>query len=133
MSKSAIYTANTGAQSVASGATLSLGNIVRRFGCALNLNGNGILMRQAGYYDVNISLTAAPTAAGTLTATLYKDGLAVPGATASAATSTAGNSVNLNIASLLRVPCDCSTDTLTVVLSGAAATVSNIVLVAEKI
>ena len=36
--KSAIFTANTTAQTVAVGGTLSLGSIIRRYGCDLNLN-----------------------------------------------------------------------------------------------
>ena len=133
MSKSAIYTANTSAQAATTGTTLSLGSIIRRFGCALNLNGNGIILSKAGYYDVNASITAAPTVVGTVTATLFKDGLAVPGATASASVSTAGNFVNLSLTSLVKVPCDCSADTLTIVITGANATVSNVAMVVEKI
>ena len=52
--KSAIFTANTTAQTVAVGGTLSLGSIIRRYGCDLNLNGNSITVNgcnDAGYYD----------------------------------------------------------------------------------
>ena len=134
--KSAIFTANTTAQTVAVGGTLSLGSIIRRYGCDLNLNGSSITINgcnDAGYYDVKASVTAAPTAAGTVTVTLFRNGVAVPGATASAAVSTAGNPVALPIAALVREFCCGDDSALTLVLSGAASTVSNVAVVAERI
>lgn len=118
--KSAIFTANTTAQTVAVGGTLSLGSIIRRYGCDLNLNGSSITINgcnDAGYYDVKASVTAAPTAAGTVTA----------------AVSTAGNPVALPIAALVREFCCGDDAALTLVLSGAAATVSNVAVVVERI
>lgn len=135
MAKSAIFTANTTAQTAAVGGTLSLGSIIRRYGCDLNLNGNSIAINgcnDAGYYDVKASVTAAPTAAGTVTVSLFRNGVAVPGATASAA-GTAGSPVALPIAALVREFCCGEDSALTLVLSGAAATVSNVALVVERI
>lgn len=135
MAKSAIFTANTTAQTVAVGGTLSLGSIIRRYGCDLNLNGNSIAINgcnDAGYYDVKASVTAAPTAAGTVTVSLFRNGVAVPGATASAA-GAAGSPVALPIAALVREFCCGEDSALTLVLSGAAATVSNVALVVERI
>lgn len=37
MAKAAIYTANQGAQALQIGSVLSLGSIIRRFGCGVNL------------------------------------------------------------------------------------------------
>lgn len=133
MSKSALFVANTGAQTVAVGGTINLGAIIRRFGSCLSLNGNGVTISDVGYYDVSASVTAAPTAAGTVTVTLYRDGVAVPGATASATAAAAGNPVNLSIAALVRQCCNCSGTTLTLVLTGAAASVTNVALVAQKV
>ena len=133
MSRSAIYTANTGSQAVAVGGTINLGGIVRRFGCAVDLNGGTINLTEQGYYDVDISITAEPTAAGTVTATLYNGGIAVPGATASATAAAAGDPVNLSIDAMVRVPCCGNSGSLSVVLSGGAATVTNIVAVVEKL
>ena len=121
---------------MAVGGTLSLGSIIRRYGCDLNLNGNSITVNgcnDAGYYDFKASVTAAPTAAGTVTVTLFRNGVAVPGATASAAVSTAGNPVALPIAALIREFCCGDDSALTLVLSGAAATVSNVAVVVERI
>ena len=133
MSRSAIYTANTGSQAVAVGGTINLGGIVRRFGCAVDLNGGTINLTEQGYYDVDISITAEPTAAGTVTATLYNGGIAVPGATASATAAAAGDPVNLSVDAMVRVPCCGNSGSMSVVLSGGAATVTNIVAVVEKL
>lgn len=135
-SKSAIFTANTNPQTVPVGGTLALGSIVRRYGGNLNLNGNSITINgcnDAGYYDVKASITAAPAAAGTVTATLFRNGVAVPGATASAAVTTAGNPVNLSIVALVREFCCGDDSALTLVLTGATATVSNVAVVAERV
>lgn len=132
MSKSAIYTANSATQAVAIGGTLALGSIIRRFGCAVNLNGNGITLSDPGYYDVDASIVVAPTAAGTVTVTLFQDGVAVPGATASATTTAAADAVTLNIPALVRVMCN-SNSILTLVLTGAASSVTNVAFVVEKI
>lgn len=133
MSKSAIYTANTTTQAVAVGGTIALGSIIRRFGCSVNLNGNGINLKDGGYYDVDVSVTAAPTAIGTVTVTLFRNGVAVPGATASAAVSTANNPVNLSIAALVRENCCGDDSTLTIVLTGTASSVTNVGVVVEKL
>ena len=127
MSRVGIYTVNQSAQVVPVNGTISLGSINRRFGCkcnnALDLNGNGITINEAGYYDVDISVTATATAAGNVTVTLFKDGVAVPGATATATAAAAGT-VALPITPLVRQMCG-SGSTLTLVLTGTAATVNN--------
>ena len=95
--KSAIYTVSTAVQAVVAGNSLSLGSTIRRFGCSTTLSGNAIALNAPGYYDVDVSVTAIPTAAGTVSVTLFQDGVAVPGAVASATTTAATNSVNLSL------------------------------------
>ena len=131
--KSAIYTANTTAAVTAVGSTIPFGSIIRRFGQNIDLSGTAINICGRGYYDVDISVTANATAAGTVTVALFKDGVAVPGATASATVSAAGDTVNLSIEALVREMCCDSTSTLTLVLTGAAATVTNVAAVVEKL
>ena len=135
MSKSAIYTVNTSAQSVAVNGVINPGTVIRRFGPNLGLSGNAIQIDGAGYYDIDASITAAPTAAGTVTVTVYKDGVAIPGATASQSTGTAGNPVNISISSLVREFCPCcdGLSNLTFVLTGTAASVTNVAIVVEKL
>lgn len=135
MSKSAIYTVNNSAQNVAVNGVINLGSIIRRFGPNLTLSGNAIQVCGAGYYDIDASITLAPTAAGNVTVTVFKDNIAIPGATATTSVDTVNNPVNLSICALLREPCECceSVNNLTFVLTGTAASVTNTAVVVEKI
>lgn len=128
MSKSVLYTVNQSVQNVAVDGIINLGTINRRYGCNLDLGGNGILISGAGYYLVNASITVAPTAEGQVTITLQKDGSAVPGAVASATAAAAGDLVNLSISCIVRENCPCcdGLSNLTFVLSETASSVSNI-------
>lgn len=134
--KSALYTAMQTPTAVAVDGVIPLGSLIRRYGCDITLNGNAVNItggnQSAGYYDVDASVTVAPTAAGTVTATLYKDGVAVPGATASAA-GAAGAPVVLAFPALVRQACCASGAALTLVLTGAASTVSNVALRVQRI
>ena len=130
--KSLIYTALTSPTAVAADGNIPLGSIVRRYGCALAANGNGVNVIEPGYYDIKASITVLPTAAGAITATVLKDGVAIPGATATGTAAAAGDAVNLSIVSALR-KCGCGCpDLLTVELS-AAGTVDNMALVIERV
>lgn len=132
MSKSAIYTANTGSQVLEVGSQISPGSIIRRFGCNFDLAGNGIVISGTGYYDFDVSVTVTPTAAGTVTVTMLKDGVAIPGATASDY-NTAGNPVNVSLSTLIREVCCDSASVITFVLTGSAGTVNNIAIVGKKV
>ena len=130
--KSALYTALQIPTAVAVDGVIPLGSIIRRYGCDANLNGNAVNITNAGYYDVDVSVTVAPTAAGTVTATLVKDGVAIPGATASAAAA-AGAPTVLSFPALVRQACCAAGSALTLVLTGAAATVNNVALRVQRI
>ena len=130
--KSLIYTALTTPTAILAGGTIPLGAIVRRYGCALAANGNGVNVSEPGYYDVKASVTVQPTAAGAITASVLADGSEIPGMTATATAAAAGDDVNLSIVGVLRkCGCDCP-QTLTVQLD-AAGTVSNMALVIERV
>ena len=135
MSKSAIYIVNNTPQNVADGGTINLGTIIRRFGQCLNLAGTGIQLLSPGYYDVDASITIEPTTAAEITVTMYKDGVAVPGAIATDVSADANDPVNLSISSLVRKFCQCADgiESLSFQISGAAASVTNIAIVVEKI
>lgn len=135
MAKSVLYTVNQSAQNVAVNGVINLGTIARRFGQNLNLNGDRITVAGAGYYEVNASITVAPTAAGNVTVTMYKDGVPVQGASASETAAAANDLVNLSITSIVRENCPCceSISNLTFVLTGTAAAVSNIATTTEKL
>lgn len=135
MSRSAIYTTNQSVQAVALNGVINPGTVIRRFGCNLQLSGNAIREEGEGYYEYNVSITAAPTAIGTVTVTAYKDGVAIPGAIASEAVSTANNPANLALDFILKEPCACCDggSNITFVLTGTASNVNNIAIVAEKL
>lgn len=133
MSKSILYVANTGTQAVAVDGTISLGSIIRRYGCGVDLNGTGITLSEPGYYEVIMSVVVAPTAAGTATITLLNNGVAVPGATASATVTAAGNSVTLTNESVVRVFCGAGISSLTVVLTDTASNITNVAVAVEKL
>lgn len=130
--KSALYAALQTPTAVAVDGVIPLGSLIRRYGCDIGLNGNAVNLSGTGYYDVDASITATLTDAGTVAVTLYKDGLAVPGATASE-TGAASGTVNLNIPALVRQACCASGSALTLALSGAAATVTNVALRVQRI
>lgn len=131
--KSLIYTAMQTPTAVAVNGVIPLGTIVRRYGCNCDLNGNGIAINGAGYYDVDVSVEAAPTAAGTVTVQLLKDGVAVPGATAAATVAAAADVVTLAFPATVRLGCCSTGSVLTLLLTGAAATVNNVAARVEKI
>ena len=141
MAKSAIYTANTSAEAITLTAAqptsaIPLGTIIRRYGCNINLSGNGILLDGDGYYFADVSVTATATSAGNYTVALYQDGVAVPGATQTVTAAAAGT-FTINIPALLRLKCCGSSATLTLALSTTATlpatvTVNNVGVVAIK-
>lgn len=131
--KSAIYTAMQTPTEVTVNGVIPLGSLIRRYGCDISLNGNAVNIVGKGYYDVDVSVTAAPSAVGTVTATLIKDGVVVPGATASATASAAGDSAVLAFPALVRQACCTSGSALSLVLTGAASTVNNVAMRVQRI
>ena len=104
MCKSALYAANTGTQAVAAGMPISFGTVVRRFGQYLNLSGGTVVAEGAGYYDVIANLTFVADTAGEVNVSLYKDGMAIPGATISVP-GTAGIEYAVTIPAIIRNKC----------------------------
>ena len=129
--KSAIYTVNNTPVSVLAGGIVPLGAAIRRYGCGLEVNGSGLQLDAAGYYDVDVNLTVQPVAAGAITATVYVDGVPYPGAVATGTAAAAADDVQLVIPTLIRALCN-GVRTVTVVLS-AAATVTNAAVTAVKV
>lgn len=85
----------------------------------------------AGYYLVTMSATVAPTAAGAVTITGQKDGVAIIGATATS-TAAAGAATDLAFSAIVR-NIGCGSSILSFVLTGAAATVSNFAVSVVKL
>lgn len=132
MSKSAIYTTNVSAPTVAVGGIVPFGTTTRRYGCNIRQDGNAITLCGQGYYLVNISATLAPTAAGTVSLTAQKDGVDIIGATASQTVAAAGI-VNLDITAIVRNVCGCESSLLSLILGGVESVVNNLAVTVEKL
>ena len=133
MSRSLIQTTNQTTQAVAVNGIISLGSVLRRFGCNCRLSGNAVECVGEGYYKVDVNVSVAPTATGAVTVALYNNGVQVPGAIAYGSVSTAANPVTLPIETTIRQGCCCdSADSLTVVLVEGAGDVQNVSVRVEK-
>ena len=131
--KSAIYAVNTTAgTALANGAVYAPTSVIRRYGPSVQLVGNGILINGTGYYDVEAVATVTGTAVGTVTATLYKDGNPVAGATTTATATAIGDVIALPITSIVRLTCNCQEAVLTIVISGQAVSTNNLAITVEK-
>ena len=131
MSKSLIQVANTSTQAVNpsanSPAFVSLGNVIRRYGDNLKLNGNAIEQVGCGYYEIDGAITVAPTAAGIVTVALYENGNVMPGSMVSGSVTTAGNPVTLPLVATSRIV-GCSSSAITIGVVAGAGNVTNISL-----
>lgn len=133
MSRSLIQTANSSNQNLTAGSVISLGSVLRRYGCNCRLNGNAIEVDGQGYYKINATITLAPTAAGNVTVAAYENGVLIPSAFASGSVTTAGNSITLPIVGTVREGCCCDgASQVTFVLTVGDAAVTNISARVEK-
>lgn len=132
MSRSAIYTANTTSTALTVGSVLPVGTTIRRFGQCIRQEGSSIALTGPGYYLVNASATLSPTAAGTVTVTGQKDGVAVSGATASETVAAAADTASLALTFMLRNQC-CGSSVLSFALGGATSTMTNFAVTVVKL
>lgn len=136
MSAGFMYSANTTAQTLAVGGTINMGSPVRREGCVkgtstpyINTTGTNTVLASSGrcpaYYNLSAAFVVIPTAAGTVTITAFQDGVEIPGATASATVAAAATSVTLPLVFGVRLNTGVASSSITYVLTGAAASVTN--------
>ena len=133
MSKSAIYTTNTTAPTIAVDGIIPVGTTTRRYGCNIRQDGNAITICGQGYYLVNVSATVTPTAAGTVSVTAQKDGVSIVGATGSETVAAVSNAANISITAIVRNACGCDSSILSFILGGVAAVVDNLAVTVEKL
>lgn len=135
--KSLIDVATTTSTSVLAGGTIPLDTVVRRRGCDISQAGSSIAISDCGsnYYLVNVTATFTAPVAGVATITLQQNGAAVPGATASTTITTATTEVrSLSFSAIVRTfNCQQIIDTLTLVNSGVAITLSNVAVSVIKL
>lgn len=131
MSTSILYAGNDAPEvTVAAGSVVSFPNIVRKYGKNLGISGGNVTACGQGYYRGIVNITYTGSAAGTLEVEVYKNGVAIPFANASA--TTAENVINsIQIPFRIRNKC-CSEDTITVIASGAVVTITNAAISVEK-
>ena len=125
MGKSLIQTTNQTTQTVEENGIISLGSVLRRYGCNCRLSGNAIEIVGQGYYTVDVDVTVIPTAAGAVTVALFNDNVQIPSAIAYG-TGEAESPISFSISTTIRQMCCDSTDSLTVVLTDGAGQVSNV-------
>lgn len=131
MSKSMIYTSNETVQALAVGATIGLGNVIRRFGQNIKLNGNAINVCGAGYYKISADVELTGTTEGTATITMLKDNVVV-----------ATRRVSLTVGAIKNVPlqavireygcCADNNSNITFVLGGVAESITEISVIVTK-
>lgn len=129
--KSAIYAVNSAPQILAVDSVVNFGTIIRRYGCGCALVGGNIVLNSAGYYDVDVNLNLTGTAAGPVTITLEKDGVPIPGASATITTAAAGLA-HVTIPAIIRQICPCEA-TITAVISQNGVQVDTASISVEKI
>ena len=131
MGKSLIQTVNQTSQTVEENGIISLGSVLRRYGCNCRLSGNAIELAGQGYYTVDVNVSVVPTAVGNVTVALYNNNVQVPSAIAYG-TGEADSPITLPIQATIRQMCCDSADSLTVVLVEGAGQVTNISARVEK-
>lgn len=142
MSAGFLYSANTSPQTVAIGGVINMGNIIRRFGCVkgtslpfATVNGGTTILSSCGkcpkYFKFDTDFVVVTTAAGTVTITAFQDGVAIPGATASATVAADATSVTLPLSFGVRLNSCVTSSTITYVLTGADSTVNNVAQTVE--
>ena len=123
--------ANTTPTDFAVNSTINFGTIVRRYGCCVGTDGNTPTVNAQGYYDIDTNFTFIPDSAGLLTITLYKNGVAIPGSTATWSVG-ASTTYNMSIPAIIRHCCDCPA-TITAVVTGVDGEMRNASILIEKI
>lgn len=132
---SAIYTVNNTGTAITvtdpQFVQVPFGSVIRRFGKALSLDGGSIVCCGSGYFDCDVLLNMTPTATGPVTAQLYQDGVAVPGATVTVQ-GTAAAPMVLPVKALVR-NCGCDCNSVLTVRVNASGTINNLSAVVEKL
>lgn len=129
--KSLIYSNNASSQTVATGGIVNFGSAVRKYGCNCYMSGGNVNVRGSGYYETNVGVTFTAGGNGTATIALYKNGIAIQGATASL-TVTADSVYSLNATAIIRELC-CNESTITAVITGVTTTITNATIEVKKL
>lgn len=96
------YTSSATAIAVAANAALGY-TTTKTSGSIRSTNGDTIQILAPGVYNIAVNITYVATAAGTVEADLYADGVAVPGASGSATIAAVGDTANISFNTVLTV------------------------------
>jgi hypothetical protein len=139
---------NTTTQTVPINGLINLGTVYRknckrtRSGLPTYVaNGNSVKLNGSGIYHITTTLVGTGTAAGVLTAQLYENGVAIPGAISSSTITTANTELRtLVIDYYIKVDSECvlgnwtvAPKTLTLVNTDAGATYTNVLFNVDKV
>ncbi len=130
--KSAIYTVNQTETELQANSQIPIGGVIRRFGQCIRLEGDNVTCCSNGYYLVNASVTLRSVAEGDISAALYLNGTQYTGAEATETAAGAGDAVDLEITSIVRVMCG-NASSISLRLGDAAASIANVALTVVKL
>ena len=127
MCNSLIMMTTTTASSVLADGIVPLTTIQRGVGQAIRGGSNSIILGRTGYYKVNATVTFTAPVAGDVTITAQKNGVSIPGMTASTTITTATTEIDsVAISGVVKVCCCDLPATITLVNEGVAITTSNV-------
>lgn len=133
--KPELYIATTTSTAVATNGIVPFNTTVRRRGLQIQRGGAGAVIEDCGsnYYDVDVSVTFTAPVAGVVTLKLQQNGADVIGATGSSTITTATTEVRtITFPATIRTFVSGAIDTLTVVNTGVAITISNATMRIKK-
>lgn len=121
MAKAFAYVVNTTPQTITGGGAVNVGTALHGFGCTrcgytIQVAGGNIVLHDCGYYAVSIGADVSASAAGTVTLSLYQDGVLV----AQSAETIAAADDPASIAFPAGIKVGNANSTLTVVISASA-------------
>lgn len=120
MANGMLYIAGGKTSAVAQNENIPLGQVIRRFGQAINVNGDAIMLNAAGYYLINAMIDFESTAVGNVTIQAYKDDVPIRDAFITVTMPAADRYVAATIPFVVRVRgCCCDPVGVTFVLTSA--------------
>ena len=142
-----IGTRNFTSQTVEANEIINLGSVYRKFCQRINntptfsFDGNDVSLQQSGMYHITATLTFSATAAGDVVVSLFENGLAVPGITATETITTATTefrTVTLDYFALVDSACVLGNiatvaKAISLVNTGIEATFTSVVMNIEKV
>lgn len=120
MANGMLYIAGGKNSAVKQNENIPLGQVIRRFGQAINVNDDAIMLNAAGYYLINAMIDFESTAVGNITIQAYKDDVPIRDAFITVTMSAANAYAATTIPFVVRVRgCCCDPVGITFVLTSA--------------